>query len=171
MGTSTGTGTITIGLSTASNTISIGSATTGAGNTQTINIGSAATGTGKATIVIGNTTATNASTVAIRSGLTGNSGGILLEGPLNYGAAADGDDDYDITILPAPSAYSTGMMIMFTAATANTTGATINVNSLGSKALVKGNNAALATNDIIAGRTYIAVYDGTQFDLINPATE
>lgn len=173
IGTTTGTGTITIGRSTASNTISIGSATTGAGNTQTINIGSSATSTGKAVIVIGNATTLNATSVAIRSGKN-NGGGILLEGGLNFGTAFDGDDDYDITIAPAPSfptTPATGMVIIFQVLSANINAATITVNTRGPYALVKGNDAALATNDIIPGRTYIAVFDGSNFDLINPATQ
>ena len=62
-------------------------------------------------------------------------------------------------------------MIVFTVNTANTEGATINVNGLGAQTLVKGADAALATNDLIVNRTYVAVYDGTNFDVINPTTQ
>ena len=69
VGSPLGTGTITLGRSTASNTINIGAAQTATGNTQTINIGNSATGTGKATISIGNTN--GATTVSISTGTSG----------------------------------------------------------------------------------------------------
>ena len=96
---------------------------------------------------------------------------VTIQGGLNYGVDAQISDTYVITLAPVLTGYVAGQMIVFTVATANTTGATINVDGLGAAALVKGNNAALATNDLIVNRTYIAVYDGTQFDVINPTTE
>jgi hypothetical protein len=69
VGNASTTATLTLGQSTASNTINIGNATTATGNTQTINIGTSATGTGKAVVTIGNTNA--ASAVNIQAG-TGN---------------------------------------------------------------------------------------------------
>ncbi len=70
IGTTTGTGTITVGQSTASNTINIGNAATATGNTQTINIGATSgAGTGKAVITIGETN--GASSLTLQAG-TGN---------------------------------------------------------------------------------------------------
>ena len=175
LGGASQTGTIKLGFSTGTNTISIGSANTSNGNIQTINIGAgtpAGFPGGKAVITIGNT-GNNSTSVAIRAGKSSGAG-ILLEGGLNYGIAADGDDDYDIFISPAPSfpnGIPVGTIIIFVVLTANTGSATINVNGIGPVALVKGNDAALATNDIIGGRTYIAVFDGAYWDLINPATQ
>ncbi|HVU59976.1 MAG TPA: hypothetical protein VHC98_04020 [Candidatus Saccharimonadales bacterium] len=70
LGPTAGTGAITLGRSTASNTISIGAANTTTGNTQTINIGSGTgAGTGKATVTLGSLA--NASSTTIQGG-TGN---------------------------------------------------------------------------------------------------
>ena len=64
-------GTITLGRSTATNTISIGSAGNNASNTQTINVGS---GTGTSAIMIGSTA--GASALALRAG----TGGVTVTG-------------------------------------------------------------------------------------------
>jgi len=114
-------------------------------------------------------TVTGAAQTAITS--VGALTGLTVGGPMNFGADAVGTDAYAITLSPAPAAYAAGMMILFTANVANVGAATIDVNGLGVKSLVKGNDAALVDNDIITGRTYMAVYDGTQFDLINPTVQ
>ncbi|HEX3082770.1 MAG TPA: hypothetical protein VHQ86_06005, partial [Candidatus Saccharimonadia bacterium] len=68
IGTSNNTGGITVGNSTANNTINIGNANVSA-NTQTINIGSGASGTGKDNVTIGSTN--DGSTLNLKAG-TGN---------------------------------------------------------------------------------------------------
>ena len=73
VGATAGTGIITLGRSTAGETINIGNGNVATGNTNTINIGATATSTGKDVITIGNTTA--ASSLALAAG-TGN---ILLD--------------------------------------------------------------------------------------------
>jgi len=70
VGGETGTGTISLGRSTASNTINIGNATTTSGNTQTINIASSASGTGLAAITIGNTNGASSLTLNAGTGYT-----------------------------------------------------------------------------------------------------
>ena len=75
IGHTAGTGDITVGRSTASNTINIGNANTATTKTQTINIGAGTTaGTGKATVTVGN--AGGASATNIYAG----TGGITLSG-------------------------------------------------------------------------------------------
>ena len=70
IGGETGTGTISLGRSTASNTINIGNATTTSGNTQTVNIASSASGTGLAAITIGNTNGASSLTLNAGTGYT-----------------------------------------------------------------------------------------------------
>ncbi len=84
--------------------------------------------------------------------------------------AADGGstDAYAVTLVPAPAAYTTGMVVNFTANTLNTGGATLNVNTLGAKTLVKNFNVALVTGDILAGQAITAIYDGTNFQMQSP---
>ncbi|MEA3453063.1 MAG: hypothetical protein U9Q96_01870 [Patescibacteria group bacterium] len=170
IGKTDGTGLITLGDSSATQTVDIGAGEgattiaigTGATSANTINIGS---GDVANTIVIGDTTTAAVGTIEM------NGATATVNAAFNYAADAGSDDTYVITPSPAFTAYVAGMMIVFTVNTANTDAATINVNGLGAKALEKGNDAALATNDLIVNRTYIAVYDGTQFDVINPTTQ
>jgi hypothetical protein len=59
------------------------------------------------------------------------------------------------------------MSILFKANTANDGAATINVNSLGAKALVDKDNNAIASGAISAGQYVLAVYDGTSFRILS----
>ena len=52
--------------------------------------------------------------------------------------------------------------------TANTGAATLNVNSLGAKTIVKGVNTTLDDSDILASQFITVIYDGTNFVLQNP---
>lgn len=107
----------------------------------------------------------------------------------NYAAAAQiqdgslirlgtvaGTNTITAALTPAITAYANGQMFTFIAAGANTGAATINVNSVGAKAIVKqvaSGYVALTTGDIISGLTYIVIYDdaGTdQFVLVNPTS-
>lgn len=77
-----------------------------------------------------------------------------------------------LTLAPAPTAYATFQRFIFKASSANTGAATLNVNSLGAKALkrlVDGTLRALIAGDIASGRIYEAIYDGTQFVVLGVA--
>lgn len=119
VGGETGTGTISLGRSTASNTINIGNATTTSGNTQTINIASSASGTGLAAITIGNTN--GASSLALRAG----TGDITMSGivknssqpgfltslstsQLNFATSSDVPVLFDSKIFDNASNFDTG---------------------------------------------------------------
>jgi len=84
-----------------------------------------------------------------------------------FAADAGASDSYAITLDPAPAAYFTGMMVVFTANTANTGAATLNVNGLGAKAIKKQKDDALGDGDIKAGQVVVVVYDGTNFQLVS----
>jgi hypothetical protein len=87
----------------------------------------------------------------------------------SYNYAADGavTDAYTITLSPAPTAYTAGMVITFKANTANTGAATLNVNSLGAKTIKKNQSSDLGDNDILSGSIVTVVYDGTNFQIIS----
>ena len=87
-----------------------------------------------------------------------------------YAADAGSTDSYAITLSPVPSAYTAGMAVSFKANTVNTGTATLNVNSLGAKTIVKGVNTTLADGDIAAGQICTVIYDGTNFVLQNPVS-
>lgn len=86
----------------------------------------------------------------------------------NYAADAGSNDTYVISLSPSPGAYTTGMIIFFKANTVNTGAASINVNGLGAKTIVKRVSTALANGDIPALSFKMIIYDGTNFVLINP---
>lgn len=80
-------------------------------------------------------------------------------------AAATGTDTYALTLVPAISAYTTGVPFHFSVANTNTGAATLNVSGLGAKTLVKGAGTALAANDLEVGKIYQGVYDGVEIQV------
>ena len=85
-----------------------------------------------------------------------------------YAADAGSTDTYAITLSPVPADYTTGMVVRFKANTVNTGAATLNVNSLGAKTIVKHLNVTLANSDIKANQLVEVIYDGTDFQLLSP---
>jgi len=71
------------------------------------------------------------------------------------------------SLSPAITAYASGQTFRFVAAASNTGAVTININSLGAKAITKDGTTALATGDILINGLYDISYDGTQFQLKN----
>jgi hypothetical protein len=66
------------------------------------------------------------------------------------------------------TAYAQGDMFTFKAGGTNSGATTLNVDALGAKD-VQFNGAACTGGEIVSGRMYTVVYDGTQFNLINPS--
>jgi hypothetical protein len=79
-----------------------------------------------------------------------------------------GTNTITANLSPAPSAYEAGQVVRLKAANSTTGPATLNLNNLGAKA-VQFNNAALVNGEIGQNLYHEAVYDGTQFQLLNPA--
>jgi len=90
---------------------------------------------------------------------------LVTSGSYNFAADAEASDTYVITLDPVPNGYRTGMQITFTANTATDGDATLNVNGLGAKAILKMHDQALVSGDIEAGQVVQVVYDGTQFQM------
>lgn len=88
--------------------------------------------------------------------------------PNAYGVDAGSNDTYVITLTTAPAAYATGQVYAFKANTVNTGAATLNINSLGAKSIVRSDGAALADGDIAAGQIVEVIYDGTNMRLTGP---
>jgi hypothetical protein len=111
--------------------------------------------------------------------LTGLASGSAATDSLNLGQAqaqaylylgsVAGTDTITATTNPVTAAYTAGQTFRFVAAGANTGAATININSLGAKAITKRGTTALASGDILSGGLYQVTYDGTQFQLENPS--
>jgi hypothetical protein len=72
-----------------------------------------------------------------------------------------------VTLIPAPGAYYPGMVVTFLAGATNTGACTLNCNSLGAKNVFVA-NAACTGGELLSGKAYTVVYDGTQFQLLSP---
>ena len=82
-----------------------------------------------------------------------------------FAADAEASDTYAITLTPAPADYATGQEFSFTANTANTGAATLNVNALGAKTIKKYHDEDLQDGDIESGSLVTVKYDGTNMQL------
>lgn len=78
-----------------------------------------------------------------------------------YAADSVGTDAYAITLVPAITAYTTGLVVNFKAGTANTGNATLAINGLAAKNILNKFNQTLNNNDILAGQIVKVIYDST----------
>lgn len=92
----------------------------------------------------------------------------VQSGSLIYAEDSGSTDAYAVTLSPAPSAYTAGMVVNFKANTVNTGACTINVNSLGVKDIKKNTDVDLVDGDIKAGQRVSLIYDGTNFQMLSP---
>jgi hypothetical protein len=81
-----------------------------------------------------------------------------------------GTDTITGTLSPALTAYTAGQMFYFVAGGANTGAVTLNIDSLGSRNMTREGSVALVAGDILSGEVCVVVYDGTRFQLLNPAS-
>jgi len=79
-------------------------------------------------------------------------------------SVASGTDTY--TVSGSITSYATKFTILVKFTNANTGAATLNVNSLGAKAIKKTGSVAMASGDISAGQILLLVYDGTNFQVV-----
>lgn len=73
-------------------------------------------------------------------------------------------DAFTLTPSPAITAYAAGQAFHFLAVGTNTGAVTVNVSSVGAKA-VQASGSALTGGEIVSGKLYAIRYDGTQFQL------
>ena len=89
-----------------------------------------------------------------------------------YGVGAGVANVYTLTLSPASpgvnQAYRTGVSYVFVASVLNTGASTLSVDGLAVKAITKFGTVPLVAGDIRAGQMCVVVYDGTQFQLLNP---
>lgn len=83
-------------------------------------------------------------------------------------ASVAGTNTITGSMTPDLTSYSTGMMVIFTPANNTTGAATINIDSLGAKSIVKGDGTALESGDLQASTVHFLIYDGTNFVCLNP---
>ena len=81
--------------------------------------------------------------------------------------SVSGADTITATASPTLAAYAAGQMFYFVAAGDNTTSVTLNIDSLGAKAVTRDGATALAASDIKSGEVVVVVYDGTRFQVVS----
>ena len=81
-------------------------------------------------------------------------------------------DTMTLTSGASLASYAQGTLICFECGATNTTAVTINVDSLGAKAIVKNFNVPLVAGDLVAGGVYIIAYEATagNFQLLSPGS-
>jgi len=83
--------------------------------------------------------------------------------------ADSGSANAYVVSYPLVQALTAGASVYFTTANVNTGASTINVNGLGVKNLTKNGSQALITGDILTSTIYYAMYDGTEWQVVNPS--
>jgi len=101
---------------------------------------------------------------AARNSFAGFPGAVMVTGVETQGAT---ENDYAVTVSPAPAAYATAMLVVFKATHANTGAATLTVNSLSAKPVLNVDGTPLQSGDIPAGGLMAAFHDGTSFLLFS----
>lgn len=97
--------------------------------------------------------------------------GQIQDGGLVTLASVAGTDTITASSAPAITAYTAGQTFDFIAAGTNTTGVvTLNINSIGAKAVTKYGAQGIQAGDIVSGQSVRVRYDGTQFQMISPAS-
>lgn len=82
-----------------------------------------------------------------------------------FAVDAGSTDAYVVSLVPPTTTLVAGQVVWFDANTANTDGATLNVNGLGAKDILKHRDQALATGDIEAGQHVGVIYNGTAYEM------
>lgn len=89
----------------------------------------------------------------------------------SYVADSGSSTVYVATLASAITAYAPGLTVRFLPANANTsTTPTLNVNGVGAATITKFGTVALSLNDLITTAVAEVIYDGTDWELQNPAT-
>lgn len=88
---------------------------------------------------------------------------------VKYALSTGATGAYVITNSMAWDAYRTGELLLMKANHTTPGASTLNIDSLGAKTIYKNVNTALAASDILNNQICILVYDGTNFQLLNPA--
>jgi hypothetical protein len=80
-----------------------------------------------------------------------------------YCRSTTGNATYTCALTPTLTVYTTGGCLVLNADFANVTTVTVNVDTLGAKAILNRAGAALAAGDITANKPITVCYDGTQY--------
>ena len=127
-----------------------------------------------ATTIAGNASGTAALTVTagdiLLSSGTGNINGAFTANTINFGTGGGVADVQTVACVPTIKTLTTGQLIIWKPVADNTGACTLNVDGLGAKSVKTQTGADPAAVDLDATGIAMAVYDGTNYVLINPAT-
>lgn len=82
-----------------------------------------------------------------------------------YGATTNSSNAYSVILVPAPTALVAGLRATIRINAANTGAATLNVNGLGAKSILKSNGTSVTSGFLKVNSVYSVVYNGTAFIL------
>ena len=98
------------------------------------------------------------------------SAGQVQDSAFTYLTSPAGTNTMTATASLGMSAYVTGQRFFFVGPATNTGACTLNINAIGIKSITKSGTTALVAGDIVSGAIVQVVYDGTEFQLLNPPT-
>jgi len=98
------------------------------------------------------------------------SAGQVQDSAFTFLTSPAGTNTITATAALGMSTYVTGQRFFFVAAASNTGAVTLNINAIGAKSVTKNGTTALVSGDIAINAVVQVVYDGTQFQLLNPNT-
>ena len=98
------------------------------------------------------------------------SAGQLQDGVITYLTSVSGTNTITAVAALGMNAYAIGQKFLFVSSGGNTGAATLNINSIGAKSITKNGTTALVSGDMPSGAAIEVFYDGTQFQLLNPAS-
>lgn len=86
-----------------------------------------------------------------------------------YAEAAGSANVLTATLSPVPASLVAGMAVHIKVSSSNTGAATLNVNGLGAKPIIKSGGGAVTAGDLTASRVAELIYDGTSWQLLSPS--
>lgn len=92
----------------------------------------------------------------------------IQDGSLLSLSTVSGTDTITGALSPSIASYTTNMAVTFKPVNTGTGAATIAINGLSAKSIVKGASTALVAGDLVSGTPAVIIYDGTNFVLQHP---
>ena len=102
--------------------------------------------------------------VSVANGGTGQTNAAAMS-KADYAVATGSANAYVVSVSPAPTALAAGLMVRFQANHTADGAPTLNVDSLGAKAIKDAHGATLANGGLQSGGVYEVTYDGTSWIL------
>lgn len=104
---------------------------------------------------------------AVPGGITYDQGTVAVSTAFNYAVDTAANDTY-LAAIEGITAYNAGLVVWLNPVTDNTGACTLNINSLGAKALKTVLGADPGNNHIDAAQIVPLCYDGTNFVIMTP---